>query len=245
MKTGYYDLEIFPATVLTYDLYKPVIGYKQILEPSRIMCFAAKIDKKPTKFYADWDEGGRQGMLQALHDFFDEVDVVVGYNNKRFDDPWVLGELLSEGFSKPSPVKSLDLFQAVRSNTRYLSKKLDYVADRLLDDKKVDVNTLQLARECYSEDEKVRTKARRLMKKYNCQDTNLLPRVVEVMKPFLKMPHPVSDNPNSCHACGSLDLQRRGFAHTLTGKFQKFRCNSCGSWFRDTIRVETSALRAI
>lgn len=245
LKILHIDIETFPAIVYTYDLFQPIISHKQIIEPSKIMCFAAKWDDKKTiEFYAEWD--GQDAMLTALHGLIDEADVIVGYNSRRFDYPWITGELMAHKFQKPSPVKHIDLFQVIRSNTRWLSKKLDYVSERLLDDRKVDVNTMQLGIQCYSDDEKVREKARRLMKRYNRQDVALLPRLVDDLRSFIKWPHPVRpDSPYSCHSCGSHDLQKRGTAKTLTGEYQRFQCNSCGSWFRDTHRHSVSDIRAL
>lgn len=245
LKILHIDIEVFPAQVYTYDLYQPIISYKQIIEPSRIMCFAAQWDhKKKVEFFAEWD--GREEMLKSLWELIDEADVIVGYNSQRFDYPWITGELMMHGFSKPSPVKHIDLFLTVRSNTRLLSKKLDYVSERLLGDRKIDVNTLQLARQCYSADEKEAKKARILMAKYNRQDVKLLPRIVGDIRSFIKWPHPINpDNPYSCHSCGSVELQKRGTAKTLSGEYQRFACKACGSWFRDTHRVSVSDLRAL
>lgn len=244
LKILHIDIEVFPAQVYTYDLYQPIISYKQIIEPSRIMCFAARWDhQKTTRFYAEWDE---ESMLQRLWDLVDEADVIVGYNSRRFDYPWITGELMAHGFSKPSPVHHIDLYQVIKRNTRFLSKKLDYVSERLIGDKKIDVNTLQLARECYSEDEKFRAQARKKMARYNKQDVDLLPRLLDDLRSFVKMPHPISsENPFACHSCGSTDLQRRGTVKTLVSEYQRYRCNSCGSWFRGTQRSSSTEIRAI
>ena len=74
------------------------------------------------------------------------------------------------------------------------------------------------------------------MRKYNPQD------VVATEKLYLKLRPWIENHPNlpvmhdvselSCPACGSTDLDRRGFAFTNVGKYPRFRCNHCGKWTR-------------
>ena len=35
-----------------------------------------------------------------------------------------------------------------------------------------------------------------------------------------------------CPKCGSENLQRRGFATTTVGKYQRYQCKDCGGWLR-------------
>ena len=40
------------------------------------------------------------------------------------------------------------------------------------------------------------------------------------------------DNHRVCPKCGSQHVNKRGFAETNVGKFQRYRCDDCGSWSR-------------
>lgn len=246
MKILFIDIETSPAICYTYDLFQPVISHKQIISPSRIICFSAQWStSKKTLFHSEYHDT-REGMLKALYDLLDEADVVVGYNSKRFDTPWIEGELLVEGFGRPSPFKQIDLYQVVKQHARFLSKKLDYVSERLLGDKKIDVNTMMLAIECVYGPEEDREKAWNKMRRYSKKDTALMLPLFDILRPYIKMPHPVNESdPNSCHTCGSTNLQRRGYSLTLTGRYQRFACQDCGSWFRGVTRHPASDIRAL
>lgn len=244
-----FDIECSMATVYTYDLFKPLISYKDIIEPSRMIAFSAKWKgKRGTKFYSEY-HNGRRDMLEALHELLDQADIVVGYNISRYDLPWIKGEFLTEGMTPPSPYKVLDLYQTVKSSTRYLSKKLDYVSGRLLDDHKKAYSMAEMWRIVNNPNVDEASKKREWdrMRSYARKDTELLDPLMDALLPWLKIPHPVRGDENgvTCHSCGSTDLQRRGYALTLVGRYQKFRCNGCGSWFRGTKRESVSEIRAL
>jgi len=239
------DIEVHPALVYTYDLFRPFISHKQIVEPSRISCFSYQwAGQKSVKFVSEYHDG-RDEMLSQLWHLMNDADVVVGYNSKRFDVPWITGELMAAGYTKPSPVKHIDLYQVMKQNTRFLSRKLDYVSDRLLDDKKIDANTMELAILCNSSDPEVQRKAWAKMKKYSVQDTRLLLPLFERVRSYVKMPTPVAEDGISCHSCGSTDLERRGYSRTLVGSYQRYCCKKCGSWFRGKSRSDLSEYRAL
>lgn len=235
MRTLALDLETAPALVWTWSLWKPVIGHTQVKESSRILCFSAQWDgDRKTQFYSEWGDG-RQAMLQALYELLDEADVVVTYNGKKFDVPWIEGELIVAGFTPPSPYKQVDLYQVIRSHSRFLSNKLDYAATRLLDDQKVTHSGFQLWLDCMAGDEK----AQRLMERYAKKDTALLIPLYHRLRPWISQ-HPnvaLHNDTEGCPKCGSDDLERRGYATTSVSKFQRYRCRSCGGWSRDATRV--------
>lgn len=239
------DIEVHPAAVLTYDLWQPIIKHTQILRPSEIICFSYQwYGERAVRFVSEWDEGGPDEMHQLLQTLLTDADVVLGYNTVKYDIPWITGELAARGITAPAPVKHIDLYQTFRSKSRYLSRKLDYVAYRVMGDRKIDVNTLTLAVECRSEDPDVSRRARNKMSRYSKQDVRLLFPLFEAVRSYVKMPHPISGG-YACHACGSESLQRRGTAKTLTGSYQRFVCNDCGSWFRGTKRESASEIRAL
>lgn len=246
LKIAALDIETAPAKVYTYSLFKPMITHKQIIEPSRIICFSYQFEgQKSVKYVSEFEEGGQKALLQALWNVLDEADVVLGYNSQGFDVPWILGELMASGLPKPSPVKHIDLYKTMRQNTRFLSRKLDYVSERLLADKKVDVNMMTLAIACESDDPAEAKKARNLLRRYSKQDVALLFPLFEKVRSYVKMPHPASSEEGACHSCKSLNVHRRGTVKTLVSTYQRYRCNDCGSWFRGTYRLPATTLRAI
>lgn len=242
------DIETSMAKSYHYGLYDQNISIENIIEHPRMIAISAKwLGKKGVKFYSEYHHS-RKEMLQATYDLLDEADVVVGWNSKRFDVKWIQGELEVEGFGRPSPFKQIDIMAEVKKNFRFVSNKLDYVAHRLLDEGKHEYSMARMWRivDNPETDEVTRKKEWNAMKRYAIRDTALLDPLFERLRPWIKIPHPVVDSEEAlCHACGSDDLVKRGYALTLTGKYRRFRCNSCGSWFRGTQRENSSPVRAL
>lgn len=241
-----FDIETKPLVAYTFSTFKTTITPDKIISDPEIMCFTAQwIDgPKPSKimFYSEHHHG-REEMLQQLWDLFDEADVLVGYNIKNFDIPWVHGEFIAAGLPAPSPAQTIDLYQTIKSATRWPSKKLAYVAPRLLDDSKVSHTGFEMWRGCMNGDEK----AWRLMKRYAIRDTQLLKPLYEKLRPWIKN-HPnmaLDSHHFACPACGSQNVQRRGTARTNASVFQRYHCQDCGKWSRSATRQQTTELRNI
>lgn len=226
------DIETSPIAAYTFSLFRPVIGHKQIIEDPRIICFSYQWQgEKSVKFVSEFHDG-REQMLATLWDLLDEADVLLHYNGSSFDRPWIEGELLAAGYTPPSPSRDIDLFQTIKRRSRFPSKKLDYVAGRLLDEQKVSHTGIELWIGCLNGDEK----SWNLMRRYAKKDTALLFPLYEKLKPWIKN-HPnvnaYSDRlENACPVCGGTDYQRRGYSFTSAGKYPRFQCNADGKWWR-------------
>lgn len=242
MKILALDIETSGAVVRTFSLFKPFIGVDAIIEHPRMICWSAQwIGSKKTMFRSEHHDG-RKEMLDEMHRLLDEADAVITYNGKRFDMPWIYGELMVEGYKPPSPSKHIDLYQALKSNTRFISGKLDYAVQRLLDDRKVHHQGISLWNECANGDDK----AWATMKRYAIKDTALLPRLYEILLPWIPN-HPnvtlYDGSFEGCPGCGSRRVQRRGYAYTNVSKFQRLQCQDCGKWSRGKSAVGSTELR--
>ena len=235
------DIECSPATAHIWGTFKVTIPIQQIITPARILCFSAKWHgQKKMLSYSEW-EHGRTGMMQALHDLLDEAEVIVTYNGKRFDIPWIKGELILEGFLPPSPFKQIDLYQVIKANSRFLSNKLGYVSDRLLGDTKLTHTGFQLWKDVLAGDKK----AQKLMVKYCEQDVKLLEPLYEKLRPWVYQ-HPnlaIESGDHTCPKCSSANLVRRGYTYTQASKFQRYRCSDCGGWSHNSVKEGSTSSR--
>jgi len=238
----YFDLETLPAVVVSFDLFKPVFSPEHILEHPRIAGFSYMWHGwKRARWSSEFHHPeGRVGMLTLLRDLIDEADVLIGYNSQSFDKKWLDGELMVEGIPPPSPVQQIDLYRALRRHSRFISGKLDYAAQRLLNDRKVETSGISLWIECL----KGKRRAWDEMRKYALKDTELLPPLYERVRPYIETQLPnialLEGKEFACTRCGSEDFHRRGYLYTRTGKYQRYRCKSCGGWFRGLRRLETT-----
>lgn len=234
------DIETTPATFIGWpSIGRPTtVSLDQLIEPSRMLCLVAQERGKKIEFLAEWQDGGHERMVHEAWRILDETDVLVHFNGKTFDERWLNTEFVKAGLAPPSPYFTVDLFQV--SKRFYLhSHKLQHVSTHLVDGGgKLQHTGLKLWKDVMAGDEK----ARRLMERYNRQDVTVLWKVFDELKPWIKLPNAQlhGADPGSCPRCGSNDVERRGYAHLLTGSYQQFKCRQCKGWSRATTRVASS-----
>lgn len=245
MKVAFCDVETTPILAWTWKLWQPIIGIDQIVQPTRVMCHAVRWEgQKRTKFDAEWLDGGREAYLGRMWHMMDEADVLVHWNGQSFDTPHIMRELKEAGFGPPSPFRQLDLMLGVKKTFRFESNKLDYISKRLLNDRKTSHTGFRLWLDVMDGDEK----ARRLMAKYNRQDVDLLVDHYEELKAWIPLPisrSVVDGDGTGCPACGSANLQSRGWAYTKMAKYQRLVCADCGKWTRSTKRESGTSVAEI
>jgi len=231
-------------TAHTWGLWQQNVGLNQILKSTEVMCFGARWYGQKKVIFKSVHHDGKEGMLSELHALMDEADVVCGWNSASFDHKHIRREFLEAEMLPPSPTKDLDLMRVVKSQFRFPSNKLDYVAQRLGVGAKVQHSGFELWIKCMAGDDK----AWKEMKEYQIQDVNLLIDLYEKLLPWIKN-HPNFPIHNGfeagCVNCGSSNLQRRGYEKTGTATYQRLHCQNCGKWNRSTKKESSSELRSI
>lgn len=244
MKVLFLDLETSPLTAHTWGLWNQNVSINQILESTEVICFGARWLGEKKVIFKSVHHDGKESMVGQLHALLDEADVLVGWNSAAFDHKHIRREFLEAGLQPASPVKDLDLMRVARSQFKFPSYKLDYVAQRLGVGAKVKHSGFELWVKCMAGDDK----AWREMKRYQIQDVNLLVDLYEKFLPWVKTPpnRQLTDgDPEGCVACGHPDLRRKGYEVLTSGRYQKFQCKKCGKWMRGKTAVATASLRGI
>jgi hypothetical protein len=244
MKILFLDLETSPMTAHTWGLWQQNISLQQILDSTEVICFGARWSGEKKVHFKSIHHDGKKGMLDALHKLMDEADVLVGWNSKSFDHKHIRREFLEAGMPPPSPVKDMDLMLTARSQFRFPSNKLDYVAQRLGVGSKVKHSGFDLWVKCMAGNEK----AWREMKKYQIQDVNLLVDLYDILLPWVKTPpnRAAHDGvPEGCVACASENLHSRGTEKMSTGVYRRFQCQDCGKWQRSKSAISGTVMRGI
>lgn len=161
----------------------------------------------------------------------DDADVVIHYNGKRFDIPTLNKEFVLAGLLPPATYKQVDLLQVARKQFRFPSNKLDYVAKALGVGEKVKHAGFDLWIRCMNNEEA----AWKEMEEYNVHDVVILEKVYLKLLPWIPN-HPnhglYDDVADVCPNCGGHHLEKRGFAYTNAGKYQRYQCKECGTWSR-------------
>jgi predicted RNA-binding Zn-ribbon protein involved in translation (DUF1610 family) len=240
------DIETSPCLAHVWQLWNiHNVGLNQLLESGEVICFAAKwYGQKNTLFYST-HEHGKEAMLQAAYELVSEADVVVHFNGRSFDMPWLNSEWVRLGWTPPAPYQEIDLKVVSSKTFRFPSNKLDYLAGELLGERKVKHEGHELWIACMAGDKK----AWKTMEKYNRQDVILTEKLFDRIRPWIRnIPNPAlygeADPVNhTCPDCGSANLTKEGYAYTKVSVFQRYSCSDCGRWSRGGKRISGVDLR--
>lgn len=237
MKVLIYDLETSPNIGYFWKMWKENIGWNQVIEVGTVITWSAKWlgDDKVMSMSEYFD--GTIPMLQGLHDLMNEADVIVAYNGNRFDRPVMNAAFVLADFEPPAPSKQVDMYVVVKNQFRFLSNRMDAVAQELGLELKTDTGGFDLWSRCMDGDEE----AWKEMLIYNEQDVRVLEQIYTKLLAWIPN-HPHSalyagpDNgKRTCPTCGSSHVQSRGTAKTSTMVYRRYQCMDCKSWSRERL----------
>lgn len=245
-----WDLENSPMLSWHWGRWNQNIRPEQTVQESRVLCFGAKwLDTGKYVFRSEYDDG-RKVMLETIHDLLDEADGVVSWNGQRFDTRKINREFFLEGMTPPSPYVEVDLMRVAKRRFEFSSNKLDSVARELGVGQKVVHEGFTLWPKVMAGDKE----ARRVFKKYQKQDVELLVKMYDLFRPWIPASmHPnvalVDGEPHACPRCGSAVLHRRGYQRSSAGVYNRYQCQECGGWCRGARRTDevlpTTSLRGV
>lgn len=229
------DIETSPALGYVWRLFKQNVALNQLQKETSVLSWAAKWLGEDKIFYYDTFIQSEEYIIGKLKELLDEADCVVTHNGNRFDLPRIRSACVIYGMSPPAPFKSIDTCAIAKKEFGFDSNKLEFIA-------KILKCTPKMKRpkfpgfELWSECLKGNPEAWKEMKEYNIQDIETLEEVYLKLRPWI-INHPnlavlKEGNEISCPKCGSEHLQRRGFYHTNTQKYQRYQCQGCGGWHR-------------
>lgn len=221
------DIETSPNVVYAWGLWDQNIGVSQLIEPSRVLCVAAKWYGDSSVLFFD-ERAGRKKMARAVWDLIDQADIVVGYNHEAFDMPHLHREFLLAGLLPPSPYQAVDLLKVNRRRFKWVSNRLGYVTEALGIGSKLETGGQSLWRGVLAGDEKAWAKFQR----YNIQDVRLTEQLFDLLAPWIKLPHrgQWSGVMCCCYACGSSELVPMGVIYGRAVAYPKTQCAGCGAW---------------
>jgi len=243
------------ARVLLIDIESsPILGYSwkkwdtsiiHIVDDWHLMSVAWKwLHQRKTNVLAT-DTVTEKKLTKTIWQLFDDADIVVGHNGDRFDIKKLQAKMKEFDLKPPSPFKSVDTLKIARNHFAFSSNKLDDLGQKLKLGQKTDTGGFKLWLDCMAGDQKAWDK----MKAYNKQDVVLLEKL------YLELRAWTPRHPNiatymecervACAACGSENVQARGYYHTNTGSYKRFMCKDCGTWSRgrkSTPFVKVSAI---
>ena len=230
MKILFLDIETAPNLATVWGLFKQHLSHHNLIESSYVLCWAAKWYGEDITYFDSVYRSTPKAMLKRIHAMLSEADAVVHYNGTKFDIPTLNKEFLLNNIPPPAPYKQIDLLKTSRNRFRFPTHRLDYVAKALGLEGKVEHMGHEMWLRCMNKDPEAWSK----MEEYNIGDVTLLESVYDRMLPWIKghANHSVFSGEEVCPHCGGKHYQKRGFLFTLAGKYQRYQCKDCKTWFR-------------
>jgi len=173
------------------------------------------------------------GLMKYTYNLICEHDVVVGWFSKRFDWKALQTRMILAGCPPLPPVGSrhIDLYDTAKLNFRLSSYHLDTVARHL----QCPFEKTPGAREnpgLWLQAVAGERKALGYVEDHCAQDVQITRWVYNTIRPYIRQ-HPVVGDRGSCHVCGSVRLQFRGYSIRASKEVHEKRrvqCQDCGAW---------------
>lgn len=241
------DIETTPLVALAWRTHKENISPEQILEPTRVLCFAATWHGSGEMIYYEArrkDSLEYNTMIRAAHSLLSASDAVCTYNGIRFDAPRLDREFLLLGLPPTKPLKHIDLWQTV-TQFGMDSSKLAFVGPQLGTGEKVKHEGWGLWRRCMEGDPTAFAE----MQVYCKGDVAQMPALYEKLRPWIKG-HPnmnlyAPDEGPVCTRCGS-DRREITDPHVaITSVYKQWRCLDCGGVYRDRGRDKAEPVASV
>ena len=226
------DIETAPNTAHVWGLWNENIPLDRLITSGYTLSWAAKWYGEEDIWFSSLRIADARSMMKELHVLLNEADVVVHYNGTKFDIPTINKEFVQFGFAPPAPYKQIDLLRTCRTQFRFPSNKLAYVAKALGLTQKVDHGGYDIWVGCMAGDKN----SFKQMETYNVGDVVTLEELYDKLKPWIKGHananlYRMGDGP-VCPTCGSHHFQRRGTYASATLRYPRYQCQACFKWFR-------------
>jgi len=228
----FYDIETLPLKAYVWGLGKQVVRHQQLVKDYsryKIMtiqyCWNDK--KKATVLKFDFKTQCQKKMLMEFMKVVNEADIVIGKNNKRFDDKHINAQMMFHGLPilKKLVGTTDDLESQMRRHFYLPSHSLDYISNELgLGGKlKMDLDDWISILE---RDPIKGQKAFDRMCKYGGKDVEDTRELYYRLMPYCtpKFNKSVFNGCISCTTCGSTAIIKNGTRISGGTKYQMYAC---------------------
>jgi len=244
MKILTLDIETAPITAFTWGLFEQNIGLAQIKSDWHLLAWAAKwLGDPPSKtMYLDNSRSKNvqddKMLVAGLARLINEADVVITQNGDSFDIKKLNARAIINKLPPIKPVRSIDILKEGRKVFKFTSHKLEYITSVLNDKYKKLKHEEYPGFELWSAIMKGDKRAWAVMKKYCVHDVLSTEEAYTKLAPWIKTGR-VTDFMVGCK-CGNNNLQSRGWATTVAGRYQRYQCMACGKWLKSPTNAYTA-----
>ena len=168
-------------------------------------------------------------ILQGIWELFDEADVLIGHNGRRFDVRKLNARFIYSEMLPPSPYDTIDTYKDITKVAAFTSFKQAYLTQFFQLEEKLDTSYSLWKRCAVGEQDALDE-----MLAYNKQDVVGLEELYITLRPWLQR-HPSMNlyygdmREDRCHRCGATDIAVITQVYTTpSGQYETCRCNKCG-----------------
>lgn len=253
VETSLMDLHLESFTLKTPDYQ----SHKSIVNDWHMISIAWKeLGKKQINAVSLLDDAKRfktnprddRHIVETTANVLRNVDIIIGHNQAAFDVKKLNARLIYHKLPPIDMPLQVDTLKEARSIAKFTSNRLDYLAQHLGFEGKIESEGLWRTINKGNGD-KDAIQAIKKMVRYNKQDVKILEYVYLALRPYMKKHVNLNIfNTESrlagkqvapvCGNCGSKDLVKNGVRPTLSGLKQKWSCKSCGHTTALTIKKE-------
>lgn len=245
------DIENFPMEVYAWALGDQHISVDFVKRDWNICAWSAKWYGAPANEIIYMDNRDQRNiyddkrLVKGIAKLINEADVVVGQNVARFDIRKINARAIINRLPPIKPTKITDILTEKRRVFAFTSHKLGYTTEQIntkykkLKHEKYPGFDLWKACLAHKQD------AWKEMEIYCKHDVLSTEEQYHNLRGWIRTPNvgPL-DGKDRCK-CGSMNLRRKGYAHTDAGKYQIYLCLECGKWPRGATNLLTKAERSV
>lgn len=229
-----FDIETAPITGYVWGMFDQNLGLNQIKEDWHLLAWAAKWTGSSKIMYMDNSRERNvtndKKLISGLWNLLDQADIVVTQNGDKFDIKKFNARAMIHGLKPPSPFRSTDTYKESKRVASFTSHSLEYMASKLNKKYQKLKHPKYPGMELWTEVLKGNQDAWKEMKLYCIQDVLVTDELFTTIQGWIKTQNMAcySDNAVIRCTCGSSRLIKKGPVYTDAGKFQGYKCLSCG-----------------
>lgn len=237
-KVLFYDIETTLSKSYHFGQWKQNLSSKQKIDESILLSHSWA-----------WNDDGISGsiltpsevlnrdcerLVEEAWALFDNADIIIAHNAKRFDIPMINRFFLMYGFPPPSPYKVVDTLLIAKKMFRLPFNSLDYLAKSLNVVEKIENSGIDLWIKCDQGDKEALDE----MLDYNLGDIDTLREVYRRIMAWDNQGVNQSlyndDSDTLCPHCGSDDIKpiTDKLTYTPQRKYNVYRCGNCHATMR-------------
>ena len=235
IKTLYLDIETSYSVMACFGLFPDAIPHDNIIQEWHIISAAWKWAGQKKCHHSVTYSMNDKKVVKELMQVLDEADEVVWHNGDKFDFKKIQTRAIANNLGPVSKPVSIDTLKQARKHFAFTSNRLDYITKFLGLDGKLETEKglwLKVLRGDKAAIDR--------MVKYNIQDVLILEELHVKLKPYIDIgiSHAIHmENDRICPKCGDERLSKMGFRNTKTAKYQRYKCNGCGSTASSPVNV--------